>query len=69
MVTRPRLLLLDEPLSNLDPELRCDLRRELVRIRGELDLTMLTSPTIVRTQKNLPIVWFACRPEVSTRLR
>ena len=41
IVTRPRLLLLDEPLSNLDPELRSQLRRELVRIRRELDLTML----------------------------
>jgi ABC-type Fe3+/spermidine/putrescine transport system ATPase subunit len=41
IVTRPRLLLLDEPLSNLDPELRSDLRDELARIRRELDLTVL----------------------------
>jgi iron(III) transport system ATP-binding protein len=41
IVTRPRLLLLDEPLSNLDPELRSELRRELARIRRELALTVL----------------------------
>ena len=41
IVTRPRLLLLDEPLSNLDPDLRSELRRELARIRRELDLTVL----------------------------
>jgi len=41
IVTRPRLLLLDEPLSNLDPELRAELRQELRRVGRELDLTML----------------------------
>jgi ABC-type Fe3+/spermidine/putrescine transport system ATPase subunit len=41
VVTRPRLLLLDEPLSNLDPDLRIVLRGELVRIRQELGLTVL----------------------------
>lgn len=41
IVTRPRLLLLDEPLSNLDPELRTSLRGELTRIRRELGLTVL----------------------------
>lgn len=41
IVTRPHLLLLDEPLSNLDPELRIVLRGELARIRQELGLTVL----------------------------
>jgi ABC-type Fe3+/spermidine/putrescine transport system ATPase subunit len=41
IVTRPHLLLLDEPLSNLDPDLRMALRAELGRIRGELGLTVL----------------------------
>jgi ABC-type Fe3+/spermidine/putrescine transport system ATPase subunit len=41
IVTRPRLLLLDEPLSNVDPELRTSLRGELTRIRRELGLTVL----------------------------
>jgi ABC-type sulfate/molybdate transport systems ATPase subunit len=33
--------LLDEPLSNLDPDLRTVLRGELARIRRELGLTVL----------------------------
>ncbi|MGY6497202.1 MAG: ABC transporter ATP-binding protein [Microcella sp.] len=37
----PRVLLLDEPFSALDPELRTDMHELLARIRGEL------SPTIV----------------------
>ena len=41
LVTHPRLLLLDEPLSNLDPELRTVLRAELRRVREELGLTVL----------------------------
>ena len=41
VVTHPRLLLLDEPLSNLDPDLRAVLRGELRRIREELTLTVL----------------------------
>ena len=41
IVTQPRLLLLDEPLSNLDPDLRTTLRAELTRIRRELGLTVL----------------------------
>lgn len=41
IVTRPHLLLLDEPLSNLDSDLRAVLRTELARIRQELRLTVL----------------------------
>ena len=41
IVTRPHLLLLDEPLSNLDPALRAVLRTELARIRHELRFTVL----------------------------
>ncbi len=36
-----RLLLLDEPFSALDDSLRAGLRRELVRLRDELGLTIL----------------------------
>lgn len=36
-----RLLLLDEPFSALDESLRSSLRRELVRLRAELGLTIL----------------------------
>jgi ABC-type Fe3+/spermidine/putrescine transport system ATPase subunit len=41
IVSRPRLLLLDEPFSNLDPELRLELGGELLRVRAELELTVL----------------------------
>lgn len=39
LVVRPRCLLLDEPLSNLDAKLRVDMRREIRRIVKEHDLT------------------------------
>jgi len=41
LVRRPRVLLLDEPLSNLDAPLRRELRGELLRLHRELALTML----------------------------
>lgn len=39
LVTRPSLLLLDEPLSNVDAQVRTQLRREFLRIHGELGFT------------------------------
>jgi ABC-type sugar transport system ATPase subunit len=41
LVKRPRVFLLDEPFSNLDAEIRRQLRSELVRIQGELKTTMV----------------------------
>ena len=41
LVSRPRLLLLDEPLSNLDARLREDMRRELRSLTMRLNLTTL----------------------------
>ena len=38
VATRPRLLLLDEPLSALDPSLRASLRADLLRIQEEMDV-------------------------------
>lgn len=38
---RPQLLLLDEPLSNLDARLRVDMRGELARIQRESGVTMV----------------------------
>ena len=39
IVPEPRVLLLDEPLSSLDAELRADLRSELARLQRTLSLT------------------------------
>lgn len=41
LITRPRLLLLDEPLSALDARIRRHLREEIRRIQRELGLTTL----------------------------
>ena len=41
LVGQPRLLLLDEPLSSLDPELRTTLRSELARLQRDLRVTMV----------------------------
>jgi iron(III) transport system ATP-binding protein len=41
LVGKPDLLLLDEPLSSLDPELRAGLREELAAIPKTLGLTMI----------------------------
>jgi ABC-type Fe3+/spermidine/putrescine transport system ATPase subunit len=41
LVARPALLLLDEPLSSLDPDLRASLRQELAAIPKQLGITMV----------------------------
>ncbi len=41
MVTRPKIILLDEPLSNLDAKLRLSMRTELKRIHQELGSTFI----------------------------
>lgn len=41
LVSRPELLLLDEPLSNLDARLRLDMRSELSRLHRSLSSTMI----------------------------
>lgn len=41
LVTQPELLLLDEPMSNLDASLRASLRGELKQIQKDLDQTIL----------------------------
>ena len=41
LAIRPRLLLLDEPLSNLDAQLRDDMREEIRRIQREVGITAI----------------------------
>ena len=41
LVVRPRVLLLDEPLSNLDARLRAEMRIELRRLQRELGITTI----------------------------
>jgi spermidine/putrescine ABC transporter ATP-binding subunit len=41
LVLKPKVLLLDEPLSNLDANLRNDMREEIRRLKEELDLTII----------------------------
>ena len=41
LIVKPKLLLLDEPFSNLDTNLRVSMRKELLRIRDHFNITML----------------------------
>ena len=41
LVMRPKVLLLDEPLSNLDARLRLEMRTELQRVQKETGVTMV----------------------------
>ncbi len=41
LVTRPKILLMDEPLSSLDTDLRHVLMREILRLQEELAITMI----------------------------
>jgi multiple sugar transport system ATP-binding protein len=41
LIRKPRLFLLDEPLSNLDAQLRASMRAELLRLHKELKVTTI----------------------------
>ncbi|MCP4575767.1 MAG: ABC transporter ATP-binding protein [Deltaproteobacteria bacterium] len=41
LVLEPEVLLMDEPLSSLDPELNIRLRKEMLRLQGKLGFTMV----------------------------
>ena len=42
LIIEPKLLLLDEPLSNLDAKLRVAMRIEIKRIQQQLGITVLS---------------------------
>lgn len=41
LITKPKILLLDEPLSNLDAKLRIKMREEIKNIQKEFNITMI----------------------------
>jgi iron(III) transport system ATP-binding protein len=41
LVANPTIVLMDEPLSNLDPELNLHLRKEILRLHAELSFTLI----------------------------
>ena len=41
LVVKPKVLLLDEPLSNLDAKLRVQMRKELLDLHNKLDITTI----------------------------
>ncbi len=41
LVRKPKLFLLDEPFSNLDPSLRAQLRREVKRLHEKIGTTFI----------------------------
>ena len=41
LVVKPKVLLLDEPLSNLDAKLRVQMRKELLELHNKIDITTI----------------------------
>jgi multiple sugar transport system ATP-binding protein len=58
LARKPNLLLLDEPLSQLDRPLRAQLRKEISRLHAQLGLTML----YVTHDQSEALALTACRP-------
>ena len=57
IVVEPKVLLLDEPLSNLDASLRVQMRRELLRLQRQLGLTTIFVTTIRKRPTQHPTAW------------
>lgn len=58
LVRKPKVLLLDEPLSQLDRPLRAQLRKEISRLHAQLGLTML----YVTHDQSEALALTTCRP-------
>jgi putative spermidine/putrescine transport system ATP-binding protein len=54
LITGPQVLLLDEPLSALDPFLRVRMREELKRLQRELGITFIETVPYIPTGQYLP---------------
>ena len=54
LVKNPRLLLLDEPLSNLDARLRLEMREDIRRIQQRTGVTIVLMKSGVLQQNDLP---------------
>ena len=50
LVVKPTILLLDEPLSNLDAKLRIQMRKDILNLQRKLGITTIFVPTIKKKQ-------------------
>ena len=57
LVLNPDILLLDEPLSNLDAKIRVQVRAEIRKLQQELASPPSTSPTTRRRRCRCPTGW------------
>ena len=58
IITNPRVLLLDEPLSALDEYLRLQMRSELRRLQRELGITFVHVTTPSSKRSRWPTWWW-----------
>lgn len=56
IVIRPQVLLMDEPLSNLDAKLRIEMRNAIKHIQRQVDITRCMSPTTRKRRWRCPTV-------------
>jgi ABC-type sulfate/molybdate transport systems ATPase subunit len=69
LVHDPQLLLMDEPLSSLDPELRALLRTELVRLQRTTGVTTVYVEAVMGRLRHITAAAPACGSSVIRRRR